>query len=65
MHLKLVLIVFMENNIELHFNTFIHLERLNALDLMHIDVCYIGDRSIGGPMYFVTFIIDGDEYKVV
>src|SRR5262249_16020150 len=29
-----------------------------VLDLVHADVCYMKDRSIGGALYFVTFIDD-------
>ena len=30
----------------------------HVLDLVHTDVCYMKDRSVGGALYFVTFIDD-------
>ena len=32
--------------------------RKNILDLVHTDVCSMSERSIGGALYFVTFIDD-------
>ncbi len=32
--------------------------RKRPLDLVHTDVCSIGERSLGGASYFVTFIDD-------
>lgn len=32
--------------------------RSHVLDLMHTNVCSITDRSLGGALYFVTFIDD-------
>lgn len=40
------------------FQHFSPSRRSNALDLVHTDVFYMGDRSLGGAMYFVTFIDD-------
>ena len=30
----------------------------NVLDIMHTDVCSMTDKSLGGALYFVTFIDD-------
>ncbi|PKI61249.1 hypothetical protein CRG98_018348 [Punica granatum] len=30
----------------------------HILDLVHTDVCFMSDRSLGGALYFVTFIDD-------
>ena len=32
--------------------------RHDLLDLVHTDVCFMGDRTLGGATYFVTFIDD-------
>ena len=32
--------------------------RPNVIDLIHIDICTIQTRTIGGELYFVTFIDD-------
>lgn len=34
----------------------------NALDLVHTHVCYMGDRSLGGAMHFVTFT---DDFSII
>ena len=40
------------------FHTYPPSRRLNVIDLIHTDVCTMQTRTIGGALYFVTFIDD-------
>ena len=40
------------------FHTHPPTRRLNVLDLIHADVCIMQTRTLGGALYFVTFIDD-------
>ena len=40
------------------FNTYPPSRRPNVIDLIHIDVCTMQTRTVGGALYFVTFIDD-------
>ena len=40
------------------FRTYPPSRKSNVLDLIHTDVCSMKDKSIGGALYFVTFIDD-------
>ena len=40
------------------FWSFIPSRKTNVLDLVHINVCTMQTRSLGGALYFVTFIDD-------
>ena len=40
------------------FHTYPPYRRLNAIDLIHIDVCTMLTRTAGGALYFVTSIDD-------
>ena len=40
------------------FHTYTSSRRLNVIDLIHTDVCTMQTRTIGGALYFVTFIDD-------
>ena len=33
-------------------------KKSNVLDLVHTDLCSMGDRTLGGALYFVTFVDD-------
>lgn len=39
------------------------LGRKNILDLIHIDICFIYEKSMGGAHYFVMFIDDYSRKK--
>ena len=40
------------------FKSYSPSRKSQILDLIHIDVCMMQSRSIGGALYFVTFIDD-------
>ena len=40
------------------FQNFSPSRKLNPLELMHTDVCYMKDKSLGDAVYFMTFIDD-------
>ncbi|KAK6145814.1 hypothetical protein DH2020_019683 [Rehmannia glutinosa] len=40
------------------FKSFSPSRKSHPLDLVHTDLCYMKDRSLGGAIYFVTFIND-------
>ena len=40
------------------FHTYPPSRRPNVIDLIHIDVCTMQTRTIGGALYFMTFIDD-------
>ena len=40
------------------FKSFSPSRRAQPLDLVHTDLCYMKDRTLGGALYFVTFIDD-------
>jgi len=40
------------------FQSFSPSRRTHSLDLVHTDLCYMKDRTLGGALYFVTFIDD-------
>ena len=49
---------YLERHTEWLLKAFLHLESHKILDLIHSDVCKMHSRSIGGALYFVTFIDD-------
>ena len=55
MHSNHMLNVFMENNIELHFKFFLS-RKLNPLELVHTDVYYTKDRSLG-VLFILLFLL--------
>ena len=56
--LKLVIIVYLENHIDLHFTKNPPYRRPNVIDLIHTNVYTMQTRIVGGALYFVTFIDD-------